>query len=151
MAEPFGLAASIFATIQIADTIITYCRHFIETARDAPSDAYVIHAEISATRSFFDSWRSMSQANNDLYERLQSLDEKAGPIEGCRRLMRELEKLITADEANTLVGAQSGRGKLKKSLAALKSPLKAGKAMKMLQQLNGYKASISMAMTTESM
>ena len=150
MTEPFGLAASIFATIQIADTIITYCKYLIETTRDAPSDVYVIHAEVSATKSFFDRWRSMSQANNDLYERLKSLDEEVGPIKGCHRVMRDLGKLIKADDANILVGAQSGRERFKKSLAVLKWPLKAGQATKLLQQLNGYKTSISMAMATES-
>lgn len=150
MAEPFAIAASVFATIHIAETVIAHCKYFIETTQDAPSDLYVIQAEVSATKSFFESWKSMSEANNDLCKRLNGLDGESGPIEGCRRSIHGLEKLIDIDEANIPAGAQSERGKFRKSLTALKWPLKAGKATKLLQQLNGYKASISMAMTTQS-
>lgn len=75
---------------------------------------------------------------------MDSLGGDAGPLEGCRRIISDLEALLPAQHA------LSTESNTKVILNALAWPLKESKAKKLLEELGEYKSTITLALTTDS-
>ncbi|KAF4844008.1 hypothetical protein CGCSCA4_v007520 [Colletotrichum siamense] len=152
MAEAFGLAASIFATVQIADRVISLCKRYIESIKDAPSDLRTILIEISSVKAILENVKFLIECDNGQSEISNSLNGPSGPIEGCHEAMKSLEGLFRTDTA-----APPGFGRSKKlkshalvTLATLAWPLKESKAGKLLQDVATYKSTIGLALAADT-
>ncbi|KAF4486899.1 hypothetical protein CGGC5_v006585 [Colletotrichum fructicola Nara gc5] len=152
MAEPFGLAASIFATVQIADRIISLCKRYIEGIRDAPSDLRTILVETSAVKAILENVKFLIECDNGHSAIFDSLSGASNPIEGCRETMKSLEALFRTETVTTQTLGRSRKlkGKALMTLATLAWPLKTSKAAKLLQDVATHKSTITLALTVDA-
>ena len=146
MAEGIALAASIIAVIQISDRIIGLTKHYIETIHDAPRDFHVIRIEASTLKAVFESLKLLRDSGYALSNNLQKLGERDGPVEGCRRSVSELEKLLEPPPQPTSNGKWR---KVQESLRSLMWPLKKNQAKKLLDEISRYKTTITLSLSTE--
>lgn len=151
MAEVIAFISSVTAIVQISDRIIGVCKYYIKTARDAPSDLRAILIEVLTMKTIFETQEFLTEHNKELSSVVSSLSGEGGPIEGCRRSITELERLLHQNIVKH--GGQGGsqRRKMQSTSAALAWPLKASKARKLLDDIMRHKATVSLALTTDSM
>src|SRR5687768_11586398 len=102
MAE-LGLAASIVAVIQISGKVVSLTNSFLNSVQDAPRDLQAICIETSAIKNLFESLNSTNDSTM-LPPDVQKLGGQNGPIEGCRRCVSELEKLVNVGSQATTGG-----------------------------------------------
>ncbi|KAH7134125.1 hypothetical protein EDB81DRAFT_803226 [Dactylonectria macrodidyma] len=136
------------AVLQISERIIVLCKTYIEDVRDAPSDLRAILIEISAIKSLFKNVRFLLTCDNTT-TLLAGLAADSGPIEGCKRAVTELETLFPPD-CLSAAKAQSKRPRVKPTLETLAWPFKKPKAKKLLEEITRYRATISLALTTDA-
>ncbi|KAI3532124.1 hypothetical protein CSPX01_13657 [Colletotrichum filicis] len=150
MAEAFGLAASVFATIQIADRVVSICKHYIKTVRDAPSDLRTILVECSSVGAVLQSVKFLLEFEETYSALRKALDGDAGPVAECHGAIEQLEKLIASAQNQVQGPSDSKRRRFQVTLRSLAWPLKETKARKLLQDVARCKNTISLALTTKS-
>lgn len=87
--EPFSLATSTIAVIQLSDRLISLCKWYVTLMKDAPKDLRTIMMEAGSVKSVvanLDFFMSIC-ATNDMLEILRGLEGPEGPIEGCRKAL----------------------------------------------------------------
>ena len=150
MVEAIALAASLIAVIQLTDRIVGCCRYYIETARDAPSDLRSILIEVSSLRAIFDSLSFLIE-HGALPESLKgTLSNRDGPVDGCRRVVEQLENLFPPDVAANGGKERGKRQRVNATLKALAWPLKQSTSRKLLDAIGRHKSTISLALITNT-
>lgn len=147
-AETLGVVSGIIAIVQISKTIISICQFYIDAVDGASSDLQVILIEVSTLKAIAKSLQYLTRPNVANSALLNQLDAVAGPIEGCKKALQELEKLFPPTSVSTN-SQGSKRRRLQAAAAALAWPLKQGRAKKLLQEIIQYKATINLALTAE--
>ena len=150
MAEVLAVTASVIATIQIADRVVDLCKFYIESIRDTPSNLRRLLVEISTLKTVLENVDFLTRCSNDGPTLLHAIAGDSGPIEGCRRSITELSMLLPSDAVHTAGKEGTKKQKAKNAFTALAWPLKEKKARKLLEEMMGYKMTISMAMITDS-
>ncbi|OHE97225.1 hypothetical protein CORC01_07479 [Colletotrichum orchidophilum] len=150
MAEAFGLAASVFATIQIADRVISICKNYIESVRDAPSDLRTILVETSSVGAVLQNVDFLLKFEEPDSALRKALDGDEGPVGECRVAIEQLEALLASDQNQAQGPHDSKRRRVQVTLRNLAWPLKETKAKKMLQDVARCKNTISLALTATS-
>jgi hypothetical protein len=146
MAEVIGLAASIIAVVQLADRITSVCKSLIETVKDYPRDLRLIFVEIGSLKVIFESLNFLDEgdpADSALLQRLRGSD---GPVEGCKKVMEELDRLFPSLPLPCSQRIGGKKQKLQMTLASLAWPLKAEKAKKRLDEIMRHKLTINVAL-----
>lgn len=148
VAETLGVVGSIIAIVQISKTIISLCHFYIDAIDGAPSELRVILIEVSTLKAIAKSLQYLTQPNVANSALLDELAAITGPIEGCKKALLELEKLLPP------VSGIAGDKKLEprkreKAIGLLAWPLKSGKAKKLLQEIIQHKTTINLALTAE--
>lgn len=148
--EPLSITASVIAVIGLAEKIISLCQVYVATVKDAPSDLRTIMVEAGSLKSvltnlelFLSTW-----GTGNMLSIVKSLEGPEGPLEASRKALAALRKLFPS-AANHI----ATRAKLKAttiSYAKLAWPFKEEKARKILHDIARYKASISLALTTDT-
>ena len=150
MAEIIALSSSVIAIIQLTDRIIGCCKYYIETARDAPSDLRSILIEISALKVLFENLDFLVRCDT-LSETLKNnLSSRDGPINGCHRAIKQLEKLFPQSGLAEDGQMRSKKQKLTSTLTVLAWPLKETKARKLRDDLDRHKLTINLVLTTNT-
>ncbi|KAK5653029.1 hypothetical protein OQA88_9315 [Cercophora sp. LCS_1] len=150
--DPFSTAAGVIAVVQIADSLITICKYYLETAKDAPSDLRFIFIETSTLKSVLDSVTFLS-SHQHAPTSLAVLAGQDGPIEACRETLTALIQLFPLDYRLENTGKTRQKKRkvdLKAILTALAWPLKETKARKLLADLVQHKTTISLALSAEA-
>lgn len=150
MAEVLGVGANVIAIIQISGQIIRLCKKYIETVQDAPSDLRLILIEISMLKSIFDSLKFLAECSGGVSTIVDTLSGMDGPIARCHRSIKDLSKLLPQESSQALGKDRSKKGRLHLTLVSLAWPLKETRAKKLLHEIQSYKLTISLALTTES-
>jgi hypothetical protein len=147
-AELLAFAASIAAFIQLADRVITLSKFYLEALEDCPRDIRVLFIEVSSLKGILESLDFLVQNSNGDHSNtfLQQLTGHDGPIEGCRKSLDDLQRLLPED----IRGAGNKRYKISEIARYLAWPLKESRARKLLQEILQYKTSITTALTSES-
>lgn len=180
MADPLSIIASSIAVIQAADAIISFCKGYVEAVQDAPSDVRRVLLEVTTLKSIFEQLKYFVEvANTDTSFMLLSIIDQDGPIHGCQRCITAIQDELTSETTDTLkeeppkkhkhrlgrntlsdlAGRIWGKGKgtvkqqeePRRGMSDLKWPLKKGKALKLLEKITEYKATITLAISTENM
>ncbi|KAJ3549716.1 hypothetical protein NM208_g354 [Fusarium decemcellulare] len=144
------VAASVIAIIQISDTVLRACKSYIDAFQDYPKDLRLIYVEISSIKAIFEALNFFDPDDSQDSVALAALLRPDGPVEGCKRAIGELNQLLP-NAVPQIKTRKSKRQKLDEALVALAWPLKCDKARKLLDELNSYKATISMAFTGQLM
>ena len=150
MAELVAFGASIIAFVQLADRVINLSKFYLECLQDCPHEIRVILVEISSLKAILQSLSFLIGTSGSackLPDLLQQLSGQDGPVEGCREAIASLEQLLPPDVKPTA----RKRRKLEVAVSQLAWPLKQSKARKLLDEIMRYKASISFALTSETM
>ena len=147
--DPLSLAASVIAIIQLADRIISVCKDYVTTVKDAPNDLRTIFIEVGSVKCVLELLELViSRGDHDkMPVILEKLRTPTGPIEGCKQALTALDSLFPVE------AECSARGKRRKILRSLKDlawPFKEGKARKLVEDIGRHKATISLALTTET-
>ncbi|SPQ18400.1 6876165c-5d0b-49cc-8881-80a601c66a56 [Thermothielavioides terrestris] len=142
--DPVSATANIVAIVQAANRVITLCKKFLEAVRDAPSDIRLVLVEISTLRAVLDNLHFLASESGRSTAALDALARDHGPIEGCRKAILELEHLLPSE---SILSTES---KTKALLSAISWTLKDSKAKALLDELRGYKSTITLALTTDS-
>ena len=148
VAETLGVVGSIIAIVQISKTIISLCEFYIDEVDGASSDLQVILIEISALKGIAKSLQYLTQLNVANSALLNQLAAVTGPIEGCKKALKELEALFPSVAAS-MNNQRTKRRKLDAAVATLAWPLKKGKAKRLLQIIMQHKTTINLALTAE--
>lgn len=148
--EPFSLAASVITVIQLSERVISLCKRYVTSMKDAPKDLRIIMMEAGSVKSvvsnldfFMSTW-----ATGDMLDILRGLEGPEGPIEGCRKALVALEKLFPSEVASNATDTKRGATKI--SYAKLAWPFKEEKARKILDDIVRCKGTISLALTTDT-
>ncbi|KAL2137275.1 hypothetical protein VTI74DRAFT_5006 [Chaetomium olivicolor] len=147
--DPLGTTANIIAIIHTAGRVIGRCQDFLEAVRDAPGDLRLILVEVSALHAVLENLKFLIKYDGGT-PALEALSYKRGPIEGCRRVLVELETMLP--EESVLRGhARTAQSKTKAIWTALAwTCMKEARAKMLLDELRDYKSTITLAITTES-
>ncbi len=155
MAEAIALGASIIAFIQVADRVIGLCKVYLEleAAGNAPVHLRAVLVETLAVKAILESLGFLISCDDGgSLLKQASLAADHGPIPECHRIVAELEALFPPDNLTPALPGVLARiksQKVKAALTALAWPLKETKAKRLVEQLAGHKATISLALTTE--
>ncbi|KAL2165986.1 hypothetical protein VTG60DRAFT_3476 [Thermothelomyces hinnuleus] len=141
--DPVSAAANIIAIIHAANKVVVLCKRFLEVVRDAPGDLRLILVEVSTLKAVLDDLHFLVSCNH-LPSTLNTLVRDHGPIEGCRKVISELESLLPPE---SLLATDS---KTKAILTALSWLTKESRAKTLIDELREYKITISLALTTDS-
>ncbi|KAK3300595.1 uncharacterized protein B0H64DRAFT_414465 [Chaetomium fimeti] len=141
--DPLSAAANIIQIINAANKVINLCRRFLEVVRDAPGDLRLILVEVSTLRAILDDLHFLVSCNQGP-STLDTLTRDHGPVEGCRKVVSELEDMLPAE---SLFATDSKR---KAVLAAMSWLWKESRAKTLLDELREYKSTIALALTTDS-
>ncbi|KAK2053441.1 hypothetical protein LY76DRAFT_649849 [Colletotrichum caudatum] len=150
MADPFSLAASVIATIQIADRLVTVCKDYIESVRDAPSDLRSILLETSAVKSVLENVGFLLQCDGGQSKMLDALTGASAPIEECQKAITDLLGLLPSKHNQGNVHGKPKRRRIQLTLEALAWPFKETKARKLLGDIARHKNTMSLALTTDA-
>ena len=147
--DPLSLTASVIAIIQLADRIISVCKEYVTTVKDAPNDLRVIIIEAGSVKCVLELLELLIPRgdNDNISVILEKLRTSHGPIEGCKQALTALDSLFPV-EVECL--ARGKRRKILRSLKDLAWPFKEGKARRLLGDIGRHKATISLALTTET-
>ncbi|KAK5241339.1 hypothetical protein LTR40_010102, partial [Exophiala xenobiotica] len=146
MAEAIGLAASVIAVVEIAGRIASVCKSLIETVRDYPRDLRLIFVETGSLKVIFESLLFLNEDDPADSVTLQRLRGSNGPVEGCKAVMDQLNRLFPSDSLRISQTKGANRQKLQTTLTSLAWPLKAERARKLLDEMMRYKSTISVAL-----
>ena len=171
MAEVLGVVASIIAVVQAAEAIIKVCKGYIEGVQDYPSDLRRVLLEVSTLKDIFANLEFLNDndgaGTSPILTRLGGPD---GPIEGCLRVITQLQNALPADfrivdtsqtgsstsqisksdaNFNPNMHPAKRRRLSKLSMTRLAWPLVKNKAQTLLAEAAQYKATITMAFSTE--
>ena len=147
--DPLSLTASVIAIIQLADGIISVCKDYVTTVKDAPNDLRTIFMEVGSVKCVFELLELVipRDDNDNIPVILEKLRASNGPIEGCKQALTALDSLFPVEIE---CPARGKRRKILRSLKDLAWPFKEGKARKLLEDIGRHKATISLALTTET-
>ncbi|KAF2655868.1 hypothetical protein K491DRAFT_598030 [Lophiostoma macrostomum CBS 122681] len=148
MAEVLAGVASVIAVVQLADKVAQYCKYYIDGVRDAPTDLRVILMEMNTLKPIFEHLSFLCESRSQVTTMISGLAQTEGPIEGCKKCVKELEGLLRSDLPQN--PSQSKRRKVEATLAPLAWPFKEKRAKKLLEELSRYKTTINLALTTET-
>jgi hypothetical protein len=141
--DPLSAAANIIQIISAANKVISLCKRFLEVVRDAPSDLRLILVEVSTLRAVLDDLHFLVSCNH-APSTLDTLARDHGPLDGCRKVITELEDMLPSE---AMLATESKR---KAILTALSWLMKESRAKALLEELAHYKSTISLALTTDS-
>ncbi|KAK2811594.1 hypothetical protein FQN50_001936 [Emmonsiellopsis sp. PD_5] len=147
MAEAVALAAGIIAFVQVVDRIIVVCKYYIETADGCPRDVRTILVEVSSLKALLQNLDFILKCDSPPSPTLEKLTGSDGPIEACRKSLEDLEKLLPRVPQMIL-------GKKQRVLSAaqhLAWPLKQGLAQTLMRDISQHKATITLALTSDSL
>jgi hypothetical protein len=151
MTEVLAAVASVIAIIQISDRVIELAKYYIESSANAPSDLRTILVEISTVSAILKSLEYLHKCDHIMPTLWNQIHN---PIEECRQVITDLEKLFPSDSVTIPTPSRSTKSskkrKAKAVVAALAWPLKAGRARELLQRIAQYKAILNLALTTDS-
>lgn len=151
MAEAIAVVASVVAVIQITDRIANFCRHYLGSVRDAPSDIRLILLETTALNTIFENLRFLNTCKQaDVSKAVRSLAAPNGPIEGCKRAVTELEQLLPTEHTSHQTRSWWKKRKAKVTLTSLAWPMKESNARKLLEEIGRCKLTINLALSTDS-
>jgi Fungal N-terminal domain of STAND proteins len=146
VAETLGVVSSIISIVQISQEIISLCQFYIDAVNGTSSDLRAILIEVSTLEGIAKSLQYLTQPNVTNSVLLNQLAAVTGPIEGCKKALKELETLFPP----AVLAPNGQRSKrLDAAIATLAWPLKRGKAKKLLQEIMQHKTTISLALTAE--
>lgn len=141
--DPVSAAANIIAIIHAANRVIVLCQKFLATVKDAPGELRLILIEVSTLWAILNQLELLVSCNGDAPV-LDALGRDHGPIQGCRRVLTELENLLPPE---SILATESKRKALATAFGWL---LKEHKAKNLLDELKQHKSTIALALTTDS-
>jgi hypothetical protein len=144
--DPLSITASVIAIIQVADRITAACRAYITTAKDAPRDLRAIVIEVESVKSVLGVLELLVlSGGDDAPAILGKLKGTNGPLEGCMEALTALNSLLPKTASS--VANQSNKAR---KMVTLAWPFKKDEARRHLEYIGLHKATISLALTTES-
>ncbi len=141
--DPVGAAANLIAIIHAATRVVRLCQRFLSAVEDAPTELRAILIEVSTLRAVLQQLETLVSCNQG-QPVLDALGLRHGPIDGCRKVLLELENLLPEESA------VAGVSKRKAVLTALAWIPKDHKAKALLDELREYKSTITLALATDS-
>lgn len=145
MAEAIALGASVVAFIQLTDRVIQVSKYYIEALHDCPRDIRTILVEVSSLKAILENLDFIhnSAADSPLLRQVCSED---GPVVQCRKSVAELERMLPPEKR--AVGNK--RQKIAAAAQLLAWPLKENAARRHLKDIAGYKSTIAIALTSDT-
>ena len=136
-------AASIVAFIQLTDSVIRICSHFISSAKDAPRDLVIISSEVTSLRAILACF-SKENLHPKTAEALPTLFAPTGPIQACYRSITALECLLPKipDDGTRRMGF---------NLSDMAWALKESQVRKLLAEITLHKSTLLLALTGDLM
>ncbi|KZL85619.1 ankyrin repeat protein, partial [Colletotrichum incanum] len=128
------------------------CKHYIESARDAPSDLRAILIETTAVKAILENIEFLSQCEVGESPMLDCLFGTSGPVKGCHDAIRGLQDLLQSNKGGTQISGPSRpkTQRIEVILTSLAWPLKATKAKKLLEEIARHKNTITFTLTADS-
>src|SRR5204863_7052982 len=108
--DPLSITASVITVIQIAGTIISICKDYITTVKDAPKDLRRVAIEVGSIKSVLEVLEFSVQTDHGDSDILEILTRPDGPLVGCRESLSALHSIFPHAEC------ESGNGKRRKVL-----------------------------------
>jgi hypothetical protein len=101
-------------------------------------------------KSIFKTLNFLTSCNGGVSINMNTLASEDGPIAGCLQSITSLSKLLPQENAEAMGQGRSKKLKLQLTLMELAWPLKETRARKLLHEIQSYKTTINLALTTES-
>lgn len=98
-------------------------------------------------KTIFENLNILATGDSGVSKTVSALSGNEGLIEGCRRLITELENLFPSD---CIQNTAQNPSKKRRVSMALAWPLKENKAKKLREEIARYRETITLALTSES-
>ncbi|KAJ0340600.1 hypothetical protein COL154_006323 [Colletotrichum chrysophilum] len=135
---------------EVADRVISLCKHYIECVKDAPSDLRTILVETLTLKTILENVEFFIENDDGQSAIFDSLGGTSGPIEGCYEAMKSLEALFSTGNAPSQGSNSSMKDRARTAFATLTWPLKESKAKKLMEDIARYKGTLVLALTADS-
>ncbi|RFU28955.1 hypothetical protein B7463_g7392, partial [Scytalidium lignicola] len=147
VAEAIGLVASIIAVVETSGRLIKLCKDYIESVHNAPRFLAHIQEKASSLRDVLEDMQRLCESHPISSKNLKRLMDPHGALTECQDVVKHLEQLINIGSNGT---ASRKRFKIQAAMAKFSWPLKEGKAQKLLEDLQRYQTTTSLALDLES-
>lgn len=145
--DPLSVAASVITIITLADHIMSICKGYVTTVKEASSDLRKILIEIGSVKLIVETLQLTLMCDGGEGHRLsKQLGSSDGPLESCRNALKALEQLLPS---TTERHSNGSRRKLNWTYAELAWPLKESKARKLIEEIGRHKTTISVMLTSD--
>jgi len=143
---------TILAVIQLSAKVLELAKFYIETAREASSDLRSILVKTSTVNAIFTSLDFLSSHPTGSSSQLTQLSEPGGIVHRCREILCELESLLPADpdQGGSQDAKKTIKDRARRCRDALAWPLKASRAEKLLNDLDGCINKLLLVFAAES-
>lgn len=147
--DPLSITSGAIACIQIASKIISVCKSYISTVKESHNDLRNILIEVGGVKCTLEVLELLCTRdhNGELPIILTRLEKMGNPIEGCRQALAALEKLLPTDAVDC---PTEGKRRKLDVYTQMAWPLKRTKVQTLLEDIGRHKATISLALTTET-
>jgi hypothetical protein len=149
--DHLSITASIIALVQISTSIISVCRGYITNVKDSPNDLWTMLVEVGSLKIVLETLQLLAETEGgDGGENiLEKLEGPGGPLVGCQNAMEDLEILVPPPMIQAAGGKQNRVALCLKALAWTLDPQR-DNARGLLENIGRFKATMSLALTTEA-
>jgi hypothetical protein len=142
MAEAVGLASAVIAIVEITAQIASRCKAYIEHVKVARKELRMVLVETTSLQGIADNLQFLLDHDPDFED--AEMDAAREPISACLESLRHLESLVPALETDD-GGQKSSKQRAKELVPRLAWPLNRAKVMSVLDNMQRYKATLSLA------
>lgn len=148
MADPFSLAASSLALLDLSAKVILRCKHIISTAKDAPRELRTILVEVSSLEAALKNLSFLADVDCGFAEQAVNLDGISNAVVGCQGTLDDLIKELGSLSISDAI--QTGASKRQKVKTAVKWTWREGAAKKLLNDVLQYKTTITLSLLSQT-
>ncbi|MCJ1384783.1 hypothetical protein MMC17_007901 [Xylographa soralifera] len=134
---PFERAASVIAVLQIASSVLAACYRYQDSARHAKSDISRLVDELESFRDILKNVKKITDEEESGGKRLETVQESTRKtLDQCHKELAELDEKLAPKDGWRAIGQK------------LSWPLKADEVLKIHGDLERFKSTLSLALTT---
>lgn len=152
--DPLSITASIIAVLQATSAVVSICNDYRSAAKSSSWEHSQVMKELESLRNVLENLAGLSSNKASIYgtsdSSLLMLTKLCGPSDGpLRKCLSEMEAL----KAKLVPPSWSGAdGSKRRALTqALGWPLKRDETMKTLETIGRFKATLSLALSSDQM
>jgi hypothetical protein len=153
MAEAVAVAGLIFSAFEVAQRVYKIGKAYVDTVKDGKRTFYCVLIEVSSVREVLECLQDLVETDVEGFSSVGSLFGDDGPVDGCRKVLQELEELLTSRALGpppTGIGEEekSWRVRCRQATRAVTWPSTLETVQRLQREISQYKSTMTLALQT---